>query len=451
MQDLASRRARSSTGPRGGTRSRGAPPHRGASRPLRRAVRGERGASAAARVLRRRRSRGARVRGGARAPQGRAAHRQVQVDGDRGDRPQPRPGGRRASRSSRPTSASSSSSSAASGRSTSSGRPSTRRSTQIGELFSRARRRGARRRTPTALPRFARRRLREKFLKADMGITGANFGVAETRHGRPRDQRGQRPPDDHAAADARRRDGHRAPGARTCESLEPILTVLPWAGGRRAHHLVRHRHHRSAPRRATPTAPTSSTSCSSTTAARRSSVRPTRRSCTASAAARVSTSAPCTVRSAATPTTPHTPVPSARSSAHSSKGSRGTWSFPSRSSLCGACSEVCSAGIPLTEHLYGLRRDAIEQGLGSPAWEAGFAAFATATERPRLFALAERLARTLLRPFARNGIVRRGPGPLAAWTHARDLSLPAKRSFRRLWRERPAGDDRRPRQEGDRR
>ena len=31
-----------------------------------------------------------------------------------------------------------------------------------------------------ALGTFARRRLREKFLSADIGITGANFGVAET-------------------------------------------------------------------------------------------------------------------------------------------------------------------------------------------------------------------------------------------------------------------------------
>ena len=65
------------------------------------------------------------------------------------------------------------------------------------------------------------------------------------RHDRPRDQRGQRPHDDHAATHARGRHGHRAPGAGPRESRGHPHRA-PLGRGRRAHHLVRHGHHRPA-------------------------------------------------------------------------------------------------------------------------------------------------------------------------------------------------------------
>ncbi len=111
--------------------------------------------------------------------------------------------------------------------------------------------------------------------------------------------------------------------------------------------------------------------------------------------------------------------------------------LPFASSLCGACSEVCSAGIPLADHLVRLRRDAVTQGLTPASWHAGFAGFAAVTERPRLFGLGERLVRIALRPWARGETVRQGPSLLGAWTRDRDLRLPARRSFRRLWACRP--------------
>lgn len=49
----------------------------------------------------------------------------------------------------------------------------------IGELFDREADGGGVDREPTALAALARERLRERFLAADVGITGANFGVAE--------------------------------------------------------------------------------------------------------------------------------------------------------------------------------------------------------------------------------------------------------------------------------
>ena len=111
---------------------------------------------------------------------GRAHGRQVQVHGHRGDRPQRGAGARPGSRRSRPTSASTSSSSPTRSRRTSSRPPSTRPrgrspSSSRAELG-----RPLRRRPRGADRGGARRLLREKFLQADMGITGANFAVAET-------------------------------------------------------------------------------------------------------------------------------------------------------------------------------------------------------------------------------------------------------------------------------
>ncbi len=114
--------------------------------------------------------------------------------------------------------------------------------------------------------------------------------------------------------------------------------------------------------------------------------------------------------------------------------------LPFASSLCGACSEVCSARIPLADYLLELRADAVAAGGGSASWTAGFRGFAEATRRPRAWALGERVAKVALRPFERHGSVRWGPGLLGLWTRSRDFPPWARRSFRELWRSRrPSG------------
>lgn len=114
--------------------------------------------------------------------------------------------------------------------------------------------------------------------------------------------------------------------------------------------------------------------------------------------------------------------------------------LPFASSLCGACSEVCSARIPLADYLLELREDAVRAGAGGASWTAGFRCFAEATRRPRVWALGERVARLVLRPFERHGCVRKGPSLLGLWTRSRDFPPLARRSFRELWRSRrPSG------------
>ena len=71
---------------------------------------------------------------------------------------------------------------------------------------------------PEGLVTYSREALRSVFLEAEMGITGGNFLVAETRHGGRARERGQRPPGLVAAARARRarRPRARARDDRRC-------------------------------------------------------------------------------------------------------------------------------------------------------------------------------------------------------------------------------------------
>ena len=140
---------------------------------------------------------------------GRDARREVEVDGDRGDRPQrgARGGGRRGR--SRPTSASTSSSSPASTRCTSSRRRSRRPPEDVAELLSRVEGKpvpaeldgaDAGRAAPAArdVPRRRRRHHRRQLRRR------------RDRLDRPRHERGQRAARQRAAARARRAHGHGA-------------------------------------------------------------------------------------------------------------------------------------------------------------------------------------------------------------------------------------------------
>jgi L-lactate dehydrogenase complex protein LldF len=107
--------------------------------------------------------------------------------------------------------------------------------------------------------------------------------------------------------------------------------------------------------------------------------------------------------------------------------------LPFASSLCGACSEVCSARIPLAELIRELREDSVEEGLASPAWGVGFEGFAAVAARPRLWSALELAALPLLRLASAGGALLRGRGPLGAWTRGREFPRPERRSFRAWW------------------
>ena len=107
--------------------------------------------------------------------------------------------------------------------------------------------------------------------------------------------------------------------------------------------------------------------------------------------------------------------------------------LPHASSLCGACWEVCPVGIHLHDHLLRLRAQGVTERRVSRAERLVFRAWARLWSRPWSYRLTARLARWLALPFARAGWLRWAPGPLLGWTRQRDFPLPAARPFRDRW------------------
>ncbi len=106
------------------------------------------------------------------------------------------------------------------------------------------------------------------------------------------------------------------------------------------------------------------------------------------------------------------------------------------STLCGACTETCPVKIDLHHHLLHNRRNGVQQG-GSRGEGLLWRAFAFLMNHPRLYGLAVRLGR-LAQPL-QNMIAGQALDPLQAWTKTRELPELAPQSFREFWKNhRPA-------------
>jgi L-lactate dehydrogenase complex protein LldF len=117
-----------------------------------------------------------------------------------------------------------------------------------------------------------------------------------------------------------------------------------------------------------------------------------------------------------------------------------TASLPYASSLCGACFDACPVRIDIPEVLVHLRGQVVRHSEAThrlPTAEgAGMGAAAWALRTPGRLGVAERFAGLAGRVLGRRGMLRRvpGPGPVGGWFRARDLKAPARESFRAWWR-----------------
>ncbi|MBL8843149.1 MAG: lactate utilization protein [Planctomycetes bacterium] len=107
--------------------------------------------------------------------------------------------------------------------------------------------------------------------------------------------------------------------------------------------------------------------------------------------------------------------------------------LPQASSLCGACKEACPVGIDLPRLLLALRRATVAEQPIAPTLRLALRAWAFVMARPRLLRLLRRVARVVAPHLARRGWLRRAPGLLSGWTAHRDLPLPAAQSFDEWW------------------
>jgi L-lactate dehydrogenase complex protein LldF len=117
--------------------------------------------------------------------------------------------------------------------------------------------------------------------------------------------------------------------------------------------------------------------------------------------------------------------------------------LPFVSSLCGACAEVCPVKIDIPKILLELRSDvkkAEARDHRNRLEKLAFRLFAWLMTHPRLYEMAGRMAASAA-PTGSSGWIRSVPapmniGPLRAWLSQRDLPPAPARSFRDMWRRR---------------
>ena len=112
-------------------------------------------------------------------------------------------------------------------------------------------------------------------------------------------------------------------------------------------------------------------------------------------------------------------------------------SLPYASSLCGACYDACPVRIDIPSLLVHLRARHVEEAARArrvPTAEAvAMAAASWVMASPARYAAALRTGRAG-RALHRGGRIRRLPPPLSAWTAARDVPAPPAQTFREWWR-----------------
>lgn len=115
-------------------------------------------------------------------------------------------------------------------------------------------------------------------------------------------------------------------------------------------------------------------------------------------------------------------------------------SLPYASSLCGACYEVCPVRIDIPEVLIHLRGRVVREHSTTNLESLAMKLLARTFASRRRFEAAQRLGRIGQWPFVSDGWIKRLPGMLGHWTAARDLRPLPARTFRDWWRSRPEAE-----------
>src|SRR5947209_3878409 len=103
------------------------------------------------------------------------------------------------------------------------------------------------------------------------------------------------------------------------------------------------------------------------------------------------------------------------------------------SSLCGACADACPVRIDIPRMLIDLRREVGDRKIAPWTERVAFTLLSRLLRHPRLYRLTARAGRLLQRPFAGSGRVSRLPLFFGEWTRTRDLPPMASRTFQERW------------------
>ncbi len=112
--------------------------------------------------------------------------------------------------------------------------------------------------------------------------------------------------------------------------------------------------------------------------------------------------------------------------------------LPNASTFCGKCADVCPMKIPLPKLMRHWREAEFNAGDVPAGYKSGLKMWAYFAKRPKLYHLAAKLGIPALSLFGRRGRFAKMPFA-GGWTKHRDLPAPQGRTFQQLWAERQAG------------
>ncbi len=113
--------------------------------------------------------------------------------------------------------------------------------------------------------------------------------------------------------------------------------------------------------------------------------------------------------------------------------------LPNASTFCGRCEEVCPMRIPLPRMMRNWREREFEQHLSPFTFRKGLGIWAWFAKRPNLYRRVTRLAAKTLSKMAK-GKGRLAKVPLAGgWVKYRDMPAPQGKTFQDMWKERQNG------------
>lgn len=113
--------------------------------------------------------------------------------------------------------------------------------------------------------------------------------------------------------------------------------------------------------------------------------------------------------------------------------------LPNASTFCGRCESVCPMKIPLPKLMRDWRTQEFAKGGGTAVSRAGLKGWAMLARRPRLYHLAMRLMVATLGAAGRAKGAFRWLPMAGGWTRHRDMPAPQGRTFQQLWAETKAG------------
>ncbi len=119
------------------------------------------------------------------------------------------------------------------------------------------------------------------------------------------------------------------------------------------------------------------------------------------------------------------------------KGLENAHILPYACCLCGLCKDVCPVDIDLPHFLLNLRKDVVETQSGNWIWDLGIAGWAWIMRHPKIYRWGAKGAGWILDVLPLKNL----PAPLTGWTDHRAIPTFAKKSFTELWTERTGGVD----------